>query len=345
MFQQQQLQPAMKKAKGAGGKAMTTAAAPMMNGGVVGEVRFDTKGATMKALNMMNGKPLNGSPLELQLDPSSKDGCKLIVGGIPEGIEWQELKDHFSAVGTVAFTNIKGGNRKGPRLVGEVRYDDPAVSQQAMALLNGTAMEGGGEITVTMDPRSKDGSKLIVTGIPPGTGWQELKDHFAQIGTPVAFAALKGADNHGGKGEVRYDNPEHAQIAVSTLNGSTLGGSQIAVALDHNSQDGSKLTVTGIPPHIEWQDLKDHFAQVGQVAFANVGEGKGKGKGKGGGGDMNPQMQQLMKAMMPEMMKAMMETMVSGGNMNQTMNMMQTLMSGMQGGGGKGGGKGWKSRW
>merc|ERR1719329_1871186 len=145
---------------------------------------------------------------------------------------------------------------RGKGAIGEIRYDNPLHAQMAVAMLNGSAFNGG-MITVNWDMNSKDGTKLIVEGIPPGTEWQELKDHFAQMGT-VAFAGVKGAAKGKGKGgdvgggfggcggmmmggmnpmqgmmmnmgmatgsgngeigEIRYDDPMHAQMAVSNLN-------------------------------------------------------------------------------------------------------------------------------
>merc|ERR1719387_2757788 len=72
----------------------------------------------------------------------------------------------------------------------------------------------------------------------------------------------------------------HTQQALAMLNGSSLGGSTIKVALDQTSIDGTKLIVTGVPPGIEWQELKDHFGQIGKVAFAGIQQG-GKGGSKG----------------------------------------------------------------
>lgn len=160
--------------------------------------------------------------------------------------------------------------------VGEIRYDNPFHAQMAIGMLNNSAFNGG-TISVDWDANSKDGTKLIVRGIPPGSEWQELKDHFGQMGT-VAFADVKGAGNRkgkgsaakgNGKGEIRYDNPMHAQLAVAMLNKTVFNGSMITVNWDKGSQDGSKLWIGGVPPGSAWQELKDHFAQVGQVAFAN----------------------------------------------------------------------------
>merc|ERR1719221_1657492 len=132
-----------------------------------------------------------------------------------------------------------------------------------------------------------------------GIEWQELKDHFAFVG-PVAFANVrqpqrpasasssKGASPAPGTGvgEIRYDFPAHTRQAMATLNGSSLQGFRITLQLDQTSKDGTKLIVYGLAPGIEWQEMKDHFAQIGVVAYANVtsrGPGSAKGGGKGGG--------------------------------------------------------------
>ena len=179
--------PPRKKAKGAGDKGLVTRGV----GERVGSIRYENKAQAMKALNTLNRKPLMGCPLDIRQDEYILS--KLIVQNLPEDLEWQELKDHFAQCGTVAFANMKGGIRKGPRLSGEIRFDDPQVSLQAMHMLNGSVMDGGSAISITLDPSWKDNSKLIVTDIPPGTSCQELKDHFAQVSTQVAFAKINKA--------------------------------------------------------------------------------------------------------------------------------------------------------
>merc|ERR1719253_1069954 len=102
----------------------------------------------------------------------------------------------------------------------------------------------------------------------------------------VAFAEVKA----GGAliGEVRYENPLHAQQAMQMLNGSLLGGAQISVMASPGSQDGTKLLVQGIPAGAEWQELKDHFGTIGPVAFAQTAPmGKAKMPMAGFAGNAN----------------------------------------------------------
>merc|ERR1719323_2319100 len=64
---------------------------------------------------------------------------------------------------------------------GEVRFDTQMSAMAAIQGLNGS-MVMGQQITVVPDQASHDGTKVIVTGLAPGVGWQDLKDHFAIAG-------------------------------------------------------------------------------------------------------------------------------------------------------------------
>jgi len=166
-------------------------------------------------------------------------------------------------------------------------------AMMAMTMLNGGQMLGS-IIQVNLHTGSQDGTKLQVSGIPPGAAWQELKDLFASCGTvmhadvaPVggSFSRGKGGGSKGfpkvpgaQNGTVRFADPVAAQMAIAQLHGAQFGGAQISVAMDWNSFDGTKLFLSGIAPETGWQDLKDLFAQCGPIVFCNVGKGKGKGK-------------------------------------------------------------------
>jgi RNA recognition motif-containing protein len=92
------------------------------------------------------------------------------------------------------FGGGKGGG-KGGKVEGsgtaEVRYDDPNCAAQAIAMLNGSSLDGN-VIQVSASPASNDGSKLVVTGLSSKTQWQEVKDHFKTVGV-VAFCDIKPA--------------------------------------------------------------------------------------------------------------------------------------------------------
>merc|ERR1719181_1897688 len=76
------------------------------------------------AVAVLNGSNLGGQKIRVGADPMSKDGSKLIVHNIPGGMEWQEVKAHFEAIGPVAFCDCsvggkgKGGKGKGKGMGG-----------------------------------------------------------------------------------------------------------------------------------------------------------------------------------------------------------------------------------
>jgi len=288
-------------------------------------VRYEDPQAAEKAVIELSGSTMNDLPIQVELDPKSKDGTRILVTGVPSEAEWQELKDHFGTVGKVAFADVRGDSSA--TVTGIVRYETSELASQAVQTFNGTQMDGA-TIEVKMHPGT-DESKLQILGMPPGTEWQELKDHFGSVGKVLFAQTLNPAT--AGVGTVRYDDPAHATEAFETLNGSELGGSTITLEMDEKSQDSTRLIVRGIPAGIEWQELKDHFKAIGTVAFCDV-KGKGKGKGgKGGGkGGNDPNMVQIPAQMMQMFM----------------MQMMGGMMGGNGGKGGKGGkdkrkGKGW----
>merc|ERR1719401_2801370 len=93
--------------KGGGSKGGGKGACKGGGGTVNGEIRYDDPNHTMQALQMLNNSNLKGSNITVEMDPKSQDGTKLVVSGIPAGLQWQELKDHFSPIGTVAYAGVK----------------------------------------------------------------------------------------------------------------------------------------------------------------------------------------------------------------------------------------------
>lgn len=309
-------EPPTQKGKGANGEAFAG------EGAATGEVRMATAEQAMAAVQNLDGSMLGGGRISVVADRGSKDGTKISVRGIPDGVEWQVLKEHFGQAGEVKFAAVNKIPFAGPAgtCEGEVRYQTAEELQAAMSTINGSDF-GGSTLTVKVDSTSKDGTKCFIYGIPLGTQWQELKDHCAQAGT-VAYCNVISNSGDLGEGEIRYDDEAHAQQALS-LDGSIVCGAQIKVQLDPARPD--KLRIYGLPPRCQWQELKDHFATIGTVAFANVKGGKGGKGGKGDwGGGMDPwNMQMMMNGMSKMGMK---------GMMMKGMMMKGMWMKGMKGG-------------
>jgi len=215
-------------------------------GSISAEVRYDFAENAATAIKELNGSILGGGQISIQADSRSQDGSKLFVTGIPPGIEWQELKDHFGTVGSVAFVKtsdqVKGGGKgfKGDAGKG-------MMMQQGMHPMMGGANYGNPFMQMM---------------------WQRMQQQTMWKGG--GGGGCGGGSRDGMTGEVRFDVAGHAQMAVNMLNGSKLKGGLLHVGVDLQSHDGSKLWVAGIAPGTTWQELKDHFSWVGQVAYASV---------------------------------------------------------------------------
>lgn len=84
-----------------------------------------------------------------------------------------------------------------------------------------------------VQPTANDACKVFVGGLAWTAKWQDLKDHMGQVGT-VSFVKVNTQDGtefgrSRGTGYVIYSSPEEAQLAIQTLNGTSLLGKDIQV--------------------------------------------------------------------------------------------------------------------
>ena len=91
------------KGKGSGGGKSSRAAGGSAQTATVRYVDAET---AQRAVEQLNASSMNGTPIEVAHDPRSPDGRKVIVSNIPSEAEWQEIKDHFKAVGKVEFADF-----------------------------------------------------------------------------------------------------------------------------------------------------------------------------------------------------------------------------------------------
>jgi hypothetical protein len=79
--------------------------------------------------------------------------------------------------------------------------------------------------------------------------------------------------------------PEDAEIVVRRTEGLRRGVQPPGEQPRSFREDfrGTRVFVQGIPPHVTWQELKDHFKVAGDVVFASVSSDPMTGKSKGHG--------------------------------------------------------------
>jgi RNA recognition motif. (a.k.a. RRM, RBD, or RNP domain) len=115
------------------------------------------------------------------------------------------------------------------------------------------------------------GTRVFVQGIPPGTSWQDLKDHFAVAGS-VVFASVSVDPVTGkskGVGIVQFETSEMAANAISIMRNHPMSGSALFVREDVQEQRGegrelkSKMPVDrrDTPPSI-WECADDENSSV-----------------------------------------------------------------------------------
>lgn len=268
----------------------------------VGQVRFEEAEDAWNAIERINGTYIGGQQVSVELDNAlngSGQRSTILVHGLQPSFRWQDLKDHFKRIGSVAYADIvnpRGGPGPGSspvsteparpiaqelKAVGEVRFQDAESVQRAMEMFSDYE---GHPLTLKADLTSQDGTKILIMGLPATCAWPQLKDFVAAAG-PVAYAQVRpvGANLPTSSStpraavvaglhtaEVRFDHPDDALEALVRSNGSLIHGYQVSVELDPTSMDRSKLRVAGLPPGMQWQEVKDHFSQFGQVGFAQV---------------------------------------------------------------------------
>ena len=91
---------------------------------------------------------------------------------------------------------------------------------------------------------------------------EKLRTVMEELQNEIRRRSAKAA----GIGEVHMGTGEEAMQAVQVLNGSQLGGATIEVKM----HEETKLAITGIPTGVSLQNLEDHFGQCGTVKHADT---------------------------------------------------------------------------
>ncbi|KFM25395.1 putative RNA-binding protein, partial [Auxenochlorella protothecoides] len=81
------------------------------------------------------------------------------------------------------------------------------------------------------------GRRVYVSNLAWKSSWQDLKDHFRSVGEVVYSNVIKDESGRSkGWGIVEFAQPEEAVAAISTLNGTDLGGRTILVREDREDR-------------------------------------------------------------------------------------------------------------
>jgi len=220
---------------------------------------------------------------------------RVYVGNLSWEVSWQELKDHMrSAGGRVVRADVMtepSGRSKG---YGIVEFSSGREARIAIERLNDTELKGrqvfvredrelGGQVSaqqqvqhVKLEPASI--RTVLVSNLPAGYAWQDLKDVMKQAGSVIRADVL--FQDGTTVGIVEFASVADARVAIATLNNVNI--SQHIVTLQfHNNAPAEirhvrdtasvrKVYVGQLAWGVAWQDLKDHFKQIGVVTRADV---------------------------------------------------------------------------
>lgn len=121
------------------------------------------------------------------------------------------------------------------------------------------------------------GRRVFVNNLSWECTWQDLKDHFGQVGT-VLYADVLVDDRTNrskGCGIVEFDRPEEALNAITTLSNTELKGRPITVREDREDRETQPA---GPPPNFQQQS---YFQQPFGMGNPRAGMFPGSGGGVG----------------------------------------------------------------
>jgi len=220
------------------------------------EVYLRSQAAAKSAAKNLDGVTSAGQVLQVEVDGRSNPKRLLVRGRGGQLPPWTILKPKFDEYGPFEWVQLRA-----TASFFELRFDGEAEATQAVRLFNGTEFLGQ---TIAVEQESYTSPRVWVYGLPESVGIAELKAHFKASGT------VKYCGPHNHNAEVRFSEAADAEQAVRKLHGSELFGYALSVAPHPKTADGTKVLVWGAGAGVEWQDLKDHFQQVGEVAFVRL---------------------------------------------------------------------------
>lgn len=243
------------------------------------------------------------APYNRNMSVTSNRGTRVYVGNLSWNVQWKDLKDHMRQAGNVIHVDVMGepsGRSKGCAIV---EYATPHEAQSAIASMNDTELDGrlifvredretgggGGNAPPNGSVSgSTNGSVVYVGNLSWQVKWQDLKDHFKQVGHVLHADIME--DHNGrskGCGLVEFSTPDEAQAAISDLSDTELMGRLIFVREDRVG--GGQ--VGGAPQHashgreVQYQGAQDGLNMGYPAALAT--ERPAPGGAVGGDGSFN----------------------------------------------------------
>ncbi|KAM3747477.1 hypothetical protein ACB098_05G038300 [Castanea mollissima] len=251
-----------------------------------GFVQFDTEESAMSALYALHDTVLDEKKLyvskfmkksERMAAQEELNFTNLYVKNLSEDTTEELLRDQFSKFGKVSSVAIMKDNQGKSRGFGFVNFESSEDAKNAVGALNG-AFIGSKYLFVGRAQRKTEreellkreyvercnytneqlkASNLFVNNLSTSVDDNKLKEHFSTCGQLKSVKVMR-LDNgiSKGFGFVRFSNPEDAMKALHMLNGTTLEGKTLYVAVAQRKEDRIR-------------SLQNHYAQFSPETFYN----------------------------------------------------------------------------
>uniref|UniRef100_A0A7S0G5X2 RRM domain-containing protein n=1 Tax=Rhodosorus marinus TaxID=101924 RepID=A0A7S0G5X2_9RHOD len=123
--------------------------------------------------------------------------------------------------------------------------------------------------------------RVFVTGIPQVSNESDLHNHMQAVGGLKHVHIFRDRlGNSSGRAIVEYSDKAFAQKAIATLGYQSFMGSRLYMRQDRDNleemraigptADPRTVRLANVPPHVEWQDLKDIGRSIAPLACAVV---------------------------------------------------------------------------
>ncbi|KAL2119287.1 hypothetical protein VTJ04DRAFT_6247 [Mycothermus thermophilus] len=162
---------------------------------------------------------------------------RLYLGNLPKHATKDDIRAHFSSLGTGEIIDIKVMNG-----FGFIEYKDAMDARDAVPALHGSDFlgerltvqfargnrhreNGYGDRNSAPRPR-RTPHRMQITGLPNDTSWQDLKDFARQSGRDVVYSETNRSSG-GTEGLIEFETAEDLRIAVEKLDGREFKGSRV----------------------------------------------------------------------------------------------------------------------
>ncbi|KAL2516303.1 Polyadenylate-binding protein 6 [Forsythia ovata] len=238
-----------------------------------GFVQFDSDISAMAALNAVNGTVLEGKKLYVSkfIKKSERKDTKLgftnlYVKNLDHDLTEDQLKEKFSEYGKVCSAVIMKNEKGKSKGFGFVNFDTCEEAMNAMVALNG-ALIGSKNLFVGRAQKKADRvkllrqihghsqyqelktSKLYVDNLEVSVDDRLLEETFSSHGKVASANVIRGNDGVSrGCGFVRFTSSDDAVKAMHSLNGTTIHGKRMYVALVLNDAERMQTCHSKYPP-------------------------------------------------------------------------------------------------